>query len=185
MAVLVGVVAGMVGLSFASVPLYRAFCRATGFGGTTRRVDQASAVMGARTVTIRFNADVNQGLPWDFHPENGPMVLRLGQTGLASFRAVNHAGRAVSGVAVYNVTPDKVGIYFNKIQCFCFNEQTLTAHQAVDMPVSFYVDPAFARDPSMADVDTITLSYTFFESRSGTGPSASGAPSVSAGTAVN
>ena len=113
-------------------------------------------------VTVRFNADVNGGLPWLFQPLQREVRVRVGDTAMAYFRAQNLASRPVKGQATFNVTPDKVGLYFTKIQCFCFNEQTLAAGQAVDMPVTFFVDPALAGDPKMGDVTTITLSYTFF-----------------------
>ena len=166
---LVVLITGMVGLSFASVPLYRAFCRVTGFGGTTQRVETASARVVDRTIRIHFNADIDRNLPWSFKPEVPDIRLKLGQTGLVNFRAENRSNRTVTSTAVYNVTPDNAGIYFNKIQCFCFNEQQLEAGQAVDMPVSFYVDPSLADDPDMKGVDTITLSYTLFEAKPGAG----------------
>jgi cytochrome c oxidase assembly protein subunit 11 len=162
---LFAVVLGMVALAFASVPLYRLFCQVTGFGGTPQRIEAdaapAEAVSG-RIVTIRFNADVNSSLPWSFQPVQRSLELRVGERALAFYRATNHSDRAVTGTATFNVTPDKAGPYFDKIQCFCFTEQTLAAGQTVDMPVSFYVDPAILNDRGLDDVDTITLSYTFF-----------------------
>ncbi|MBP2291959.1 cytochrome c oxidase assembly protein [Azospirillum rugosum] len=159
---LFGLVAGMVGLAFASAPLYSLFCRVTGFGGTTQRAEAAATRIVDRTITIRFNADVNNALPWNFQPELREVKVKLGETGLANYRAENRSAKPTVGTAVYNVTPDKAGIYFNKIQCFCFNEQVLEPGQQVDMPVAFFVDPALADDPNMEDVGTITLSYTFF-----------------------
>ncbi|MCW2236484.1 cytochrome c oxidase assembly protein [Azospirillum canadense] len=159
---LFGLVAGMVGLAFASAPLYSLFCRVTGFGGTTQRAEAASTRIVDRTITIRFNSDVNDALPWNFRPEQREVKVKLGETGLANYRAENRSAKPTVGTAVYNVTPDKAGIYFNKIQCFCFNEQVLEPGQQVDMPVAFFVDPALADDPNMEDVSTITLSYTFF-----------------------
>lgn len=163
--VLFGVVAGMIGLSYASVPLYTLFCQVTGFGGTTQRAESAPAVIGERMVTVRFNADVNRGLPWSFRPVDGPVTLPLGRQALVGFRAANRAAQPTVGTATFNVTPDKAGRYFNKIQCFCFTEQILAPGQEVDMPVAFFVDPAMAEDPGMDDVTTITLSYTFFRAR--------------------
>jgi cytochrome c oxidase assembly protein subunit 11 len=155
---------GMVALAFASVPLYRLFCEVTGFGGTPQRVE-ASAVPAAqslRVVTVRFNADVNSGLPWSFQPAQRAIEVKIGEQALAFYRATNHADRPVTGTATFNVTPDKAGAYFAKIECFCFTEQTLQPGQSVEMPVTFYVDPAMLTDRGLDDVDTITLSYTFF-----------------------
>ena len=159
------VVLGMVALAFASVPLYRLFCQVTGFGGTPQRIEAEAApaeAVSSRIVTIRFNADVNSSLPWSFQPVQRSLELRVGERALAFERATNHSDRRVTGTATFNVTPDKAGPYFDKIQCFCFTEQTLAAGQTVDMPVSFYVDPAILNDRGLDDVDTITLSYTFF-----------------------
>ncbi|MCG5239744.1 cytochrome c oxidase assembly protein [Azospirillum doebereinerae] len=162
---LFGLVFGMIGLAYASVPLYSLFCSVTGFGGTTQRAQEAASHTVDRKVTIRFNADTNMGLPWAFKPEQKDMVLKLGETGLAAYRAENKSAKPTVGTAVYNVTPDKVGQYFNKIECFCFTEQVLQPGQAVDMPVAFFVDPAMNDDPNMQDVTTITLSYTFFRAK--------------------
>jgi len=160
--VLVAGVAAMIGLTYASVPFYRIFCQVTGFGGYTQRADHAPSAALERMVTVRFNADVNVGLPWLFAPLQREVRVHVGETGMAYFRAQNMAGRRVTGQATFNVTPDKAGLYFTKIACFCFNEQTLEPGQSVDMPVTFFVDPKLASDPKMADVQTITLSYTFF-----------------------
>lgn len=162
---LLGVAAGMVGLAYASVPLYAMFCRVTGYGGTTQVATAAPAEVSDRRVTIRFNADVNPSLSWDFRPVDRAVALRLGEQGLTSFTARNRRDEASVGTATFNVTPDKAGKYFNKIACFCFDEQVLAAGAAVEMPVVFYVDPAMADDPDMADVTTITLSYTFFRAK--------------------
>ncbi|KAA0578054.1 cytochrome c oxidase assembly protein [Azospirillum sp. Sh1] len=162
---LFGMVAGMIGLTYASVPLYSLFCSVTGFGGTTQRAEQAAARVVDRKVTIRFNADTNSALPWSFKPEQKELVLKLGETGFAAYRAENRANKPTVGTAVYNVTPEKVGVYFNKIQCFCFDEQILEPGQVVDMPVTFFVDPSMADDANMDDVSTITLSYTFFRAK--------------------
>jgi len=179
-----GVAAGMVGASFAAVPLYRLFCQLTGYGGTTQRAERAPAAVpgeaGARIITVRFDANVSgNGLPWDFVPAERAMQVRVGEEHLAFYRATNRARVATSGQATFNVTPFKAGPYFSKIACFCFAEQTLGPGQSVDMPVSFFIDPAIAGDPGLADVDTITLSYTFFRIEPPAGRSAaapSGAP---------
>ncbi|TWA64491.1 cytochrome c oxidase assembly protein subunit 11 [Azospirillum brasilense] len=165
MAGLFGLVFGMVGLAYASVPLYALFCQVTGFGGTTQRADAAPVRQVDRVIKVRFNADVNQSLPWRFKPEQKELTVKLGEMGLAAYQAANKVDRATVGTALYNVTPDKVGKYFNKIECFCFTEQVLEPGQSVDMPVAFFVDPALADDPAMEDVTTITLSYTFFRAK--------------------
>ena len=157
-----GVVTFMVGLSFAAVPLYDLFCRVTGFGGTTQRSAAAPGAVGDRPITIRFNATTHPNLPWRFTPEQPSVTLRLGEEGFAFYSATNRSETPVTGVSTYNVTPEKVGRYFHKIACFCFDEQTLTPGERVDMPVTFWVDPKIAEDPSTRDVTTITLSYSFF-----------------------
>ena len=153
----------MLGLAYASVPLYRLFCQVTGFGGTTQTgLVAPGAVKGQHNITIRFNSDIDAGLPWTFAPGQSHMVVKVGEQSLAYFKAKNLTKSLVSGRAVYNVVPHQAGPYFVKIACFCFSEQTLAGGQEVDMPVSFYVDPAILDDPEMKDVGTITLSYTFF-----------------------
>ncbi|GIL41054.1 cytochrome c oxidase assembly protein [Roseiterribacter gracilis] len=159
------VVVAMVGLSFAAVPLYRMFCEATGFNGTTQRADAGATHTVNRIVEVRFNSNVSPELPWKFGPEERSVKVKLGETRLTSFFAQNLSGEDITGVARYNVTPEKVGKYFVKTQCFCFDDQRLEARQRVDMPVYFFVDPDFASDPDMADVNVITLSYTFFRAR--------------------
>ncbi len=151
---LFGLVFGMIGLTYASSPLYSLFCSVTGFGGTTQRAAAAAARTLDRKVTVRFNADTHMNLPWAFRPEQKDLVLKLGETGLAAYRAENKSGKPTVGTAVYDVTPDKVGQYFNKIECFCFSEQVLQPGQSVDMPVAFFVDPAMNDDPNMDDVTT-------------------------------
>lgn len=163
---IVGVVFGMTALSFAAVPLYDLFCRTTGYGGTTQRADRGAGRVVDRPIIVRLNADTAPNLPWRFSPEQPQVSLKLGETAFVAYRAENRSLRPVTGTAVYNVTPEKAGRYFSKIECFCFGEQVLEPGQAVDMPVSFYVDPAMADDRSMDDVGTITLSYTFFRARS-------------------
>ncbi|MEZ5667430.1 MAG: cytochrome c oxidase assembly protein [Alphaproteobacteria bacterium] len=161
---LAGVVVGMAGLSFAAVPLYDLFCRVTGYGGTTQvdRTGGAARPVLDRTITIRFNADVNPALPWSFQPVERTIDLRVGENALAFYRAENLAQTTTTGSATFNVTPDKAGQYFVKLDCFCFTEQTLAPGQVADMGVTFYVDPAIAEDRNLDDVTTITLSYSFF-----------------------
>lgn len=156
------VVAGMVGLTFAAVPLYRLFCQVTGYGGTTQVAQVLPEEVGERIVKVRFNADVDAHLPWTFAPAQVEVALHVGEVGMAFYRARNLTGKAITGAAVFNVTPLKAGQYFNKVQCFCFDEQRLEPGQSVDMPVTFFVDPAIDDDPNLDDVRTITLSYTFF-----------------------
>ncbi|MCC7305861.1 MAG: cytochrome c oxidase assembly protein [Alphaproteobacteria bacterium] len=160
------VIVGMVALSFASVPLYKLFCKVTGFGGTTRTAIALPEKILDRTVTVKFNTSTGRNMPWEFRPEQREVTIRLGQKGLTSFYARNPGAKATAGTALFNVTPDKAGKYFNKMQCFCFDRQVLEPGQSADFPVVFFVDPAMAEDPDMQDVDVITLSYTFFESDS-------------------
>ena len=159
-----GVILGMVGLSFASVPLYRMFCAATGYGGTPQIRGAAGPGASAGTMLVRFNATTSPGLPWRFQPGEGSATVKLGEDRMAFYVGRNLGARAVTGVATYNVTPEKVGQYFHKTQCFCFDEQTLTPGQEMQFPLSFWVDPAIAGDPDTRDVKEITLSYTFFRS---------------------
>jgi cytochrome c oxidase assembly protein subunit 11 len=158
-----GFVTFMVGVSFAAVPLYTMFCQLTGYGGTPMLGTAApGATDGARSVTIRFNANTNPGLPWHFAPQQGSMQLRLGEEGMAFYEARNLSSQTVSGVSTYNVTPEIVGRYFHKTACFCFEQQVLDPHQQVDMPLAFWVDPKIAEDPQTRDIRTITINYTFF-----------------------
>jgi len=174
---LLAVTSFTVGASYASVPLYRAFCRATGFGGTTQRksiedkmeereqMDKSILEKAKkRSIEITFNADVAEGLPWKFTPTQKKVTVTPGETVLAFYTAENTSSSAITGVATYNVQPGKAGQYFNKIQCFCFEEQRLRAKEKVDMPVFFYLDPEFASDRGMEDVNSLVLSYTFFQS---------------------
>ena len=162
---LFAVVGGMVGLSYASVPLYQLFCQVTGYGGTTQVSDATAkavpAAMQGKTVTIAFDANVARDLNWDFRPEQRRVTLHAGEQALAFYSAKNEESTPVTGTASFNVTPHKAGIYFTKIDCFCFTEQTLQPGQQVDMPVQFYVDPEFFTDPNTKDVREIVLSYTF------------------------
>jgi cytochrome c oxidase assembly protein subunit 11 len=159
--VLLSVIAGMGGMAFASVPLYRMFCAATGFGGTPR-IGGISPGTDGRFIEVRFNADTNPGLPWKFAPRVKEVQVALGDEKLATYTARNLSKAIVTGVALYNVTPEKAAKYFHKTACFCFNEQSLTPGQEMEFPVTFWVDPAIADDPNTADVHSITLSYTFF-----------------------
>jgi len=164
------VIAGMTGLVAYSSTLYRLFCESTGFGGTTQRADAAKAAEKAvapglgRPITIRFNTDVAPGLPWRFEPVLPEVTIRLGEEKLVYFRAENLSDNPTVGHATFNVTPEKTGQFFNKIQCFCFTEERLGAHEKVEMPVDFFVDPKLGTDLDTRDIETITLSYTFFAS---------------------
>lgn len=161
-AALLGLVGAMVALVAFSVPLYEMFCRVTGYGGTTRVAAAAPVAVAERVVTVRFDASKAKDLPWRFEPVQRQMELKLGENGLAFFRATNTSAEPVVGTATFNVTPAKAGQYFNKIECFCFTEQRLEPGQSVEMPVTFFVDPALAADRHTEEITTITLSYTFF-----------------------
>jgi cytochrome c oxidase assembly protein subunit 11 len=175
-ALLISVVAGMIGLSFASVPLYRLFCAATGFGGTTQRAESAPTRTTTALITVRFDAQVAPGLDWEFRPLQSAIAVHPGAQNEVFFRAVNHTKTPITAQAVYNVTPTKAGIYFDKLQCFCFNSQTLAPGQNVDMGVVFFVDPDMLTDPSASEVRSITLSYTMFRSPEQAPATASAAP---------
>lgn len=155
-------VAGMVGMSFAAVPLYRVFCQVTGFGGTTQRAADAPARTLDREVTVRFDGNVANGLGWNFRPLQRQITLRVGEVAEVAFFAENRTDAPTTGSASFNVTPNAAGVYFNKLACFCFTEQSLAAGESVDMPVQFFVDPAIAEDHELDYVNTITLSYTFY-----------------------
>ncbi len=161
----VGMVAGMAGMSFAAAPLYQIFCRITGYGGTTQVATQGSATRGERSLTVRFDANVGKGLPWTFEPEIPVLKARTGETQTVFFKVTNHSDRQWTANAVYNVAPDQSGLYFNKISCFCFSEQTLGPGESAEWPVVFYLDPALEKDETMAGVEGVTLSYTFFASK--------------------
>jgi cytochrome c oxidase assembly protein subunit 11 len=165
LAICFAVAAGMLGLSYASVPLYRIFCQATGFDGTPKIYAAASTSTSDRTIQIRFDSNVGQGLPWDFRPEIVSTKTHLGEHVQAYFLARNTSNEAVTGKARFNVTPLKAGTYVSKLQCFCFDNQELKSGQFVRMGVSFYVDPRIATDPETKDVTAITLSYTFFPAK--------------------
>lgn len=163
LAIILGFIAfGMLGIAFASVPLYKMFCQVTGFGGTTKRVVVPSSGARDRIITVRFNANIDKKLPWHFKPKQIQVKTHVGENTMAFYESHNYSAQPITGMAIYNVTPDKAGKYFSKIACFCFDEQRLMPRQRVDMPVLFYIDPEFADDPAMDDVKTITLSYTFY-----------------------
>lgn len=163
----------MLGLGFASVPLYRLFCQVTGFGGTTMRATESDAALaermarsaGAGTISVRFDASQDRGLPWTFKPSQSTQNVAIGQRQLAFYTARNNSDRPVTGRATFNVEPEQAGPWFNKIQCFCFTEQTLQPGEEVRMPVLYYVDPKAKDDPNMRDVEQITLSYTFHQAK--------------------
>jgi len=159
-----GIAVGMIGLAYASVPLYRLFCQVTGFGGTTQQAELAALPSRplARTVSVRFDGNIAPGLAWSFHPVKTHETVRIGERRLAFYRATNTGSTPITGTATFNVTPHSAGAYFMKIQCFCFQEQTLQPGQSVDMPVVYFVDPEILKDPDGARIDEITLSYTFF-----------------------
>ncbi len=154
----------MVGVAYASVPLYRLFCQVTGWGGTTQRAATpvAPAPVLGKTISIRFDSNVSGGIPWLFKPEKPVVTVPIGGKQIAFFKAVNQSAASVTGQATFNVSPDEAGKYFAKIQCFCFTEQTLKPGEAVDMPVTYYVDPAILKDPVASRISEITLSYTFY-----------------------
>ncbi len=155
---------GMGVLSYASVPLYKLFCQVTGYGGTTQQVTSPSSQILERKIKIRFDANTKPTLDWNFQPVQTSMDISVGQNALAFYQAENIGKDPVVGTATFNVTPEKAGVYFNKIDCFCFVEQLLAPQEAVEMPVSFFIDPDIVNDPNLDDVTTITLSYTFFPS---------------------
>ena len=155
---------GMGVLSYASVPLYKLFCQVTGYGGTTQQVTSPSSQILERKIKIRFDANTKPALDWNFQPVQTSMDISVGQNALAFYQAENTGKDPVVGTATFNVTPEKAGVYFNKIDCFCFVEQLLAPQEAVEMPVSFFIDPDIVNDPNLDDVTTITLSYTFFPS---------------------
>jgi cytochrome c oxidase assembly protein subunit 11 len=169
---LVGLVACMTGLAFAAVPLYRLFCQVTGYGGVPQRAEQAPHEILDRTMHVSFDANVDRALPWSFTPVDRVVEVKIGETGLAFFKASNNSDAPIKGTAVFNVVPELAGRYFTKIECFCFKEQTLAAGASVEMPVTFFVDPKIVEDEDTKNIDEITLSYTFYRT---------GEPGVAAG----
>ncbi len=157
----------MLGLGFAAVPLYRLFCQVTGFGGTTQKADlaEAASVQVAGTkISVRFDSNTDPGLPWKFSPMQVTQEMPIGSRMMAFYRAENLSDKPVTGVASFNVQPELAGLYFKKVHCFCFNQQTLQPGESVEMPVQYYVDPAILKDPEAARIKQITLSYTFHTS---------------------
>ena len=169
--IFVGVAAAMLGLGYAAVPLYDLFCRVTGFGGTTQVATEAQAAnaaalsAGAPTISIRFDANTARDMPWQFRPRQVTDTVQIGQRDMAIFEAKNLSSVPITGTASFNVEPEQAGIHFNKIQCFCFTEQTLQPGQEVTMPVLYFVDPKALDDPAMEGVEQITLSYTFHRTK--------------------
>ena len=162
---LVGVVGGMLALAYAAVPLYEAFCKATGFNGTPLVAQEGERPIVDRTVQVRFDSNVDPNLSWRFEPVQREIKVHLGEEKLVHFRATNVSQRPIVGTATYNVTPERTAGWFNKVQCFCFTEQLLQPGQSVDMPVVFFVDAEMAKDRRYDDIRTITLSYTFYEAK--------------------
>lgn len=152
----------MLGLAYASVPLYRIFCQVTGFGGTTMKADSAPGAVAGAPIGVRFDANIDPALPWRFEPEQNTVRIQPGGRTTIYYRATNLTGRTTTGTASFNVSPTQAGQYFSKIECFCFTEQTLKGGQDVRMPVVFFVDPKIREDASTKDIDEITLSYTFY-----------------------
>jgi cytochrome c oxidase assembly protein subunit 11 len=155
-------VAVMIGASFAAVPFYNWFCKTTGFAGTTQVSEKAPDQILGRTLIIRFDSNVAPGLPWTFVPEQNEIKVRIGEVATVHYKVINEAARTVTAQASYNVSPPTIGGYFNKINCFCFTEQTMKPGETREMTVVFYVDPSIAKDHDQDDLNTITLSYTFY-----------------------
>jgi cytochrome c oxidase assembly protein subunit 11 len=153
---------GMLGMAYAAVPLYAAFCKATGYGGTTQRTTQYASKVLDRDITIRFDTN-SAGIPWTFEPVKRSMTIKIGATAQAHFTATNNSDKPVTGRATFNVTPELAGAYFNKVECFCFTDTTLQPGETLDMPVVFYVDPDIVNTSEMKGIKTITLSYTMFQ----------------------
>ena len=159
-------IVGMLGLTAASVKLYRIYCQVTGQGGQAELAEKATGEIIDREITVRFNSDVNPNLPWEFKPDVPSVKVKVGQEMLVSFTARNLSREPIAGTAMYNLTPGTVGLYFNKTQCFCFNYQLIAPGQTVHFPVVFYIDPKIMKDREQDDVKTVTLSYTFFKADS-------------------
>lgn len=160
--VCVGALLFMGAATWAAVPLYRMFCQVTGFGGTPMRAEQAPKTISDRTIAVRFDANVTPGMPWTFEPVQRTVEVKIGENALVFYRAQNNSNVPVKGTASFNVSPDNAGAFFAKIECFCFQEQTLAPGESIDMPVSFFVDPAILQDRDAHVIREITLSYTFY-----------------------
>jgi cytochrome c oxidase assembly protein subunit 11 len=169
-------VAAMVGAAYASVPLYNWFCRVTGFNGTTQVATSAPGTVLDHKITVRFDANTGPGLPWRFEPEQRSIDVRIGEVVTVNYLVINETARPITASATYNVVPLNMGAYFQKINCFCFTEQTLKAGEKREMPVVFYIDPAIVKDADGAELNTITLSYTFYPQREPSRPVADSAP---------
>ena len=163
----VGIVVGMVGLAYASVPLYDLFCKVTGFGGTPIVRDENGSAIMDRTIAVRFDSNVAPGLSWRFSPEKPEIKVKLGETTTVYYKVTNTGDRPSTGIATYNVQPDLAGTYFSKLECFCFTEQTLQPGETLESAVVFYVDPRLVQDSDVKDLTSITLSYTYFPSKGG------------------
>lgn len=161
--IVTAVTVGMFGLAYAAFPLYNLFCKVTGFGGTTQVALEGAQYKGSRTYEVQFDANVDSSLGWHFVPEQRQITVKTGENTLIFFSAENMGDTPLTGTATFNVTPNKIGGYFNKIECFCFTNQTLNPHQKITLPVSFFIDPEIENDPTAQDVKTITLSYSFFK----------------------
>lgn len=162
-----GLALGMVGMSYAAVPLYQIFCQVTGYGGTTQRAETTPDTILDRKITVRFDANIGHGMGWKFKPVQRSIELKIGETALAFYEAQNLTNKKITGTATFNVTPEAAGRYFSKVECFCFTEQTLEAGARADMPVTFFVDPEIVQDVESKNIREITLSYTFFPVKDG------------------
>ena len=163
--IVVSIIFSMVGLTYAAFPLYDLFCRVTGYGGTPKQVDESSENVGSRNFTVRFNSDIAKDLNWEFNPVQKQVNVKTGENKLIFFEAYNPTDKPITGVATYNITPERAAYHFSKVQCFCFEKQTLQPGERVQMPVSFYIDPEIEEDKDVGNLDTVTLSYTFFKSK--------------------
>lgn len=161
-AVCVAFVGGMVGASFAAVPLYKIFCQVTGYGGTTQRAEAAPQSILDKKVNVRFDANVGEGLPWDFEPVQREVTVRLGETMQVAYRVTNRSSEPVHAQALFNVTPQSAGAYFNKVECFCFTETVLKPGETAELPIVFFIDPAYVKSKELKNIHTLTLSYTYF-----------------------
>ncbi len=169
-ALVAAIVAGMTGLAFAAVPLYQTFCQITGYGGTTQTAAAAPTHVLGRAIQVRFDSNIEPGLPIEFAPSQSSQTLRIGETGLTFYRVRNVSNQPILARATYNVTPHAAGQYFAKLECFCFQDRVLTPGEVAELPVVFFVDPEFVSDPDTRDIGTVTLSYTFFRSTAGQEP---------------